>query len=777
MSWLATRNSLAAKLVRVTVLILLGLGAANLLLVNKQNRDTAKQNLLSIEEHIQRALNEKGRVLTESHALAMQSMVSDNAFGAIRELVYGVIREDDELVYGLFLDEQSQPWVYASPSVPPPGEDTALLATGDSNVWRELALVDELLEGDALAIRNVRLFGQDIIEFGIAVVVDDENLGTIRYGVSTQQMKAAVAVARSESQESSGKQLRILLGLLLATTLVGIVLIRRQAIRVTKPLEELTRAANLLAAGTRDVRVNVNQDSGGEVALLAGAFNKMVADLSASYLELEALNHDLEERVEARTEELAFRNRDMKKVFENVDQGFITLDRNGVMAAERSAVVDTWFGSYAPSTAFVEWMLKRNADFADQFDVAWDQLQDEILPPSMSIQLLPRSFAYDGREFAVCYLLLSEDEKGPEVWSGVLLVIADVTERIALEKVHEEQQEFARAVQGIANDTAEYQDFMREVGRLVKVVATVDFEDDPLVVKRALHTIKGNSRARQLTSVADLCHEIEEDLANRGGPPSGALVERLSGHWATFAKSIQFMLDPTDSPMIRISQETYDEHLAEVYDDQDLELFDRVFSWQLRSTKASLERLAMQARAYALRLDKHVDMAIETTAINIDAGYWAQFWSELTHVVLNAVDHGLPGREEDALERAVLVFRAQEAGEEFIVEIEDNGRGIDWSKIEAKARAQGLPSASEEDLVEAMFSDGLSSRDTQSQFSGRGIGMGAVRTQVQRMNGRIEVRSTLGRGTCFRFIFPRSRMRGALYERSVKTIEALRRMS
>jgi two-component system chemotaxis sensor kinase CheA len=90
------------------------------------------------------------------------------------------------------------------------------------------------------------------------------------------------------------------------------------------------------------------------------------------------------------------------------------------------------------------------------------------------------------------------------------------------------------------------------------------------------------------------------------------------------------------------------------------------------------------------------------------------------------------------------------------VEVTDNGHGIAWERVRGKALEQGLPHATNEDLVKALFTDGLSTREEVSDTSGRGVGMGSVRAACEALNGQIEVISQPGEGTTFRFRFPQA---------------------
>ena len=86
--------------------------------------------------------------------------------------------------------------------------------------------------------------------------------------------------------------------------------------------------------------------------------------------------------------------------------------------------------------------------------------------------------------------------------------------------------------------------------------------------------------------------------------------------------------------------------------------------------------------------------------------------------------------------------------------VTDDGRGIDWSAIAAKAEAMGLPSGTHEDLVAALFVDGLTSRTEVTDLSGRGVGLGALRHACRALGGSITVESEKGRGTTFRCEIP-----------------------
>jgi two-component system chemotaxis sensor kinase CheA len=129
-------------------------------------------------------------------------------------------------------------------------------------------------------------------------------------------------------------------------------------------------------------------------------------------------------------------------------------------------------------------------------------------------------------------------------------------------------------------------------------------------------------------------------------------------------------------------------------------------------------------------------------------------------VVRNAVDHGIESIEERTRagkpSAGTLSLTTRLEGGELIIQIDDDGRGIDWPSITRRAQELGLPHQTQEDLVEALFRDGLSTRGEVNEYSGRGVGMGVVREACRVHGGKIRVESEPGRGTRVEFRFPQT---------------------
>src|SRR5262249_43189150 len=154
----------------------------------------------------------------------------------------------------------------------------------------------------------------------------------------------------------------------------------------------------------------------------------------------------------------------------------------------------------------------------------------------------------------------------------------------------------------------------------------------------------------------------------------------------------------------------------------------------------------------ARRLGKaELDVELRDNGLRIDGDRFAPLWSALIHTVRNAVDHGI---ETTAVRvargkpvRARMTLTTELHNGELVIEIRDDGAGIDWAAVAERARAMGLPAATRRDLIDAMLGQGLSTASEVTQTSGRGLGMRALRATCAELGGRVELTSDLGSGT------------------------------
>ena len=169
-------------------------------------------------------------------------------------------------------------------------------------------------------------------------------------------------------------------------------------------------------------------------------------------------------------------------------------------------------------------------------------------------------------------------------------------------------------------------------------------------------------------------------------------------------------------------------------------------------------------RDLAAACGRQVRLEVAGADTELDRALLEAVKDPLMHLVRNAVDHGIeaaPARVAAGKPAAgVLTMRAYHAGGRVVVEVQDDGRGIDADRVASTAVARGLrtpeqvAALGETDLLQLLFLPGFSMADTVTNLSGRGVGLDVVRTRIGAIGGTVEVESTLGCGTTWRLRIP-----------------------
>ena len=189
---------------------------------------------------------------------------------------------------------------------------------------------------------------------------------------------------------------------------------------------------------------------------------------------------------------------------------------------------------------------------------------------------------------------------------------------------------------------------------------------------------------------------------------------------------------------------------------------DSVMSLRAQPIRQAFNRVPRMLRDLAAETGKTVRLEVSGEATEVDKTVIERIGDPLTHMIRNAVDHGIEPADRRAAagkpRECTILLSAEQKGGRIIVRVADDGGGIDRERVRAKAAQKGLidPDAvlTNEEIDQLICAPGFSTADTISNISGRGVGMDVVRSNIEALGGRVEIASNPGQGTTFTMILP-----------------------
>lgn len=196
------------------------------------------------------------------------------------------------------------------------------------------------------------------------------------------------------------------------------------------------------------------------------------------------------------------------------------------------------------------------------------------------------------------------------------------------------------------------------------------------------------------------------------------------------------------------------------------QVIDHVRELRLLPVSTVFDLYLTAAREIARERGKKVSVRIEGGSTMVDRSVLDTLNDVLVHMIRNAVDHGIEYPEErqkaDKPPHGSVTLRARVVGDRILIDVEDDGKGIDVEEVKTSALKKGLISEMEAESLDAddslslIFRSGFSTAKKATELSGRGVGMDVVWTRVQELGGAVRVDSKPGRGTCFTMEMPTS---------------------
>ena len=501
----------------------------------------------------------------------------------------------------------------------------------------------------------------------------------------------------------------------------------------------------------------------------------VITDLKSAREQLEDYSRNLEKMVAERTRELSDANALLRAVLDSLGQGIVVFDSVGRLLPMRSKVTATLFEKDPAGLTAADLLGLRGAardSFARWLEATFaDLLAFEDMAP-----LGPSTYAHGGaRSIALDY---NEMRSAAGTLEGIVMVATDRTSEVRALAEAERERRFARMVALVAGHRPQFRAFAGEARQLAAQLeaacaSSASFPWDD--ASRWLHTLKGGASSFALDDLAAAAHEAESEMigARENRAPEESLKASLGARARALSAALEaFLVEraelfggmPSGSgravevPVARLLAWAAALDLAPEGRAQADEIRRE---WTFEPLQNLFKHLADSASELASSLGKDIEPIefAEGGDLLVAPEDWAALIASFVHAFRNAVDHGLEapadrvvaGKAEKGAIRLRARRRERDGRSWLTIEVEDDGRGVDPAKLRAKLAEKGdagaaLARGDDHDVIQAVFLDDVSTAQTATALSGRGVGLSALRAEARAMGGDARMESEPGRG-------------------------------
>ncbi|MDO9194386.1 MAG: chemotaxis protein CheA [Undibacterium sp.] len=290
-------------------------------------------------------------------------------------------------------------------------------------------------------------------------------------------------------------------------------------------------------------------------------------------------------------------------------------------------------------------------------------------------------------------------------------------------------------------------------GTLPETLAITSNKEEHEAVKTSL----ASTEVRQNTPAKEESIRIDAVKLDVLLEVAGESVQAANQAAVLLEKLLQFKFDGQAAPLMSALTETLTR--ASRYS---TELQRATLATRMQPVGRLFQKFPRLIRELAKDLGKEVDLNISGAETEVDRVVVDSLYDPLVHMLRNALDHGIETSEERAqakkTPRATISLKAWQEASSVMIEVSDDGKGMDAQRLRDKAISKGLINSheahSDDEAFQLVFLPGFSTKEVASSVSGRGVGMDVVKTAVERHRGAIRISSRLGTGTTFLIRLP-----------------------
>lgn len=560
--------------------------------------------------------------------------------------------------------------------------------------------------------------------------------------------------------------------------------------RVNKPLRHITQSIQNISQEHNNLHENISVEFDDEYKKLVDAFNKMTSSLSKNIeklnirdKEISMMNQELETRVKKRTHQLSVKTQEISNLLDNAGEGFLSFNKDFVILDEYSKECENLIGKDFKSQSIIDVLYKNyeeKKDFYQQTLLDALSFKETIIRNSF-LKLLPKEIEFNKKILQIEYKILQND--------NYMLILNDISDKKALELKIVQEQEILKMIVSIVSDSTLFFETRDDFIAFSKDMSMLSNSHTTSLktlseVYRAVHTFKGIFSQFFMHNIVTSLHEMETQISHflKVQEASCRLSEIIN-------KSILIENFDKDLEIIKniLGEKYFDETMMlKINEESIIKLenkissycnFDKVHSLNyediLKDThklrdKPFLDLLSGYPKMcmdLAKKLNKQIYPfeVIGDKKITVSEEY-KPFSKSLIHVFRNMIDHGIEDIDTRVCnnkdEKGTIVCSFTLVDNYLNIMVCDDGGGIDLEAIKNKAVQNNLftekeiRAMSNKDIFELIFHESFSTKEEVSETSGRGIGLYAVKSELDKIQGTLEISTVFGNGTTFIFKLP-----------------------
>jgi len=536
---------------------------------------------------------------------------------------------------------------------------------------------------------------------------------------------------------------------------------------VAVPLKKFETALNdffLFLQSKKDYANDIDIQTNDEFGLMADSLKQNIEYSAKLHEELYDLNVNLEHKVGEKTHKISL-------LLDNAGQGFLTFKSNFMIDAEYSKECEKLLGENIASKDISK-LLFSDSNKQDFFKSTLQNALFETMEIKRNsyLSLLPSVILLNKKAMKLEYKIIENET--------FMMILTNVTTQKKLENKIKKEQEIFKMIVAVASESAVFYEVMNEYENFIsQKIETTNIDE----LYRTIHTFKGTFSQLYMEEIVKSLHSLETQLSNlikTKDTDEEKLKQIIENHnfYGSFHETKKIIGNILGEEFLKLHNFVKIDFasildlqckIADILEDKELatpecqEVLCKIQDLSKQSLYNQLKPYVSLVEQLGKRFEKEIEeLIIDGDKELLISEKMKPFIKSLIHIFRNSVDHGIETPdvrvEKYKEEMGTIVCEFKEIDNMLYLKIEDDGAGLNKEKIKQKAIENGIDVSSfdEEQIFGLIFNDNFTTKESVSDISGRGIGMSAVKNELDKLDGVVKVVSQEDIGTTFSFVIP-----------------------